>query len=360
MAHPRRLAARRLPGSAPGTLSPVGGVQPRLTLTVYGAAELNIQSLTDPEAAAAVQGRPDGMLWLDVAGLGDAGVVQRVGERFGLHPLALEDVLHVPQRPKVESYAEVLFLVLQRVHDVPGDAGGAAFEQVSLFLGPNFVVTFREQPDDLLEPLYARLRRPGSRIRQSGADYLFYAVIDLVVDHGFPLLERYGERIDRLEDALAGRARPEHLRAIHALRREMLEVRRAVWPLRDVVNALLRDDSDAIDDAVRVYLRDVADHVMQLLDGLETYRELSSGLLDLYVSSVSNQMNEVMKVLTLISTVFIPLTFITGVYGMNFRDIPEVRLPWGYPAVLALMAAVTLFQFLYFRARGWIGSGSRR
>jgi magnesium transporter len=285
-----------------------------------------------------------------------------VGAAFGLHRLWLEDVINVHQRPKVEHHGDVRFVVVRAIEG----EGPAETDQISLFLGPGFVITFQERHGDGWDEVRARIRRGTFRIRQSGPDYLAYALLDATVDGYFPALERLGERIDRLEDDLIERPGSWCLADIHDVRRDLLTVRRAAWPLREAIQHLLREHDPVFQEETRVYLGDCYDHTVQIMDLVENDREIVSGLLDVYLSSMNHRMNEVMKVLTVISTIFIPLTFLAGVYGMNFDpdagpwSMPELRRPWGYAACLAVMAGTALSLVLWFRRRGWIFAGATR
>ena len=304
-------------------------------------------------------------VWLNVDGLGHADTLRRIGERFSLHPLALEDVVNVHQRPKFEAYDDHLFLIVRMpvATEREGDAQAPVLrtEQVALFVGRGFVVTFQEIAGDAFEPVRHRLRHATSALRRRGADYLAYALVDAVVDAYFPLLEAYGERLEALETDVLARPERDHVATIHDLKRDLLTLRRAVWPMRDMLAALRREDTPLIDEHTRVYLRDCEDHAIQLIDMIETYREIASGLVDIHLSSLSNRMNEVMKVLTIIATIFIPLTFVAGIYGMNFDpsvgpwNMPELGWRYGYPTVLALMLVVAFGLLAWFRRMGWIG-----
>ncbi len=358
---PRRRTA---PGSPPGTLvvDPQAPA-PRMQVFCYGAdAFREVPEASLDDVAAPVEGRT---LWLNVDGLGHADTLKRIGERFGLHPLALEDVVNVHQRPKFEAYDDQLFLIV-RVPLAPADAVapgqiGLHTEQVAICLGRAQVVTFQESAGDAFEPVRHRLRTASSALRRRGADYLAYALLDAAIDAYFPLLEAFGERLESLESEVVERPQREHATRIHDLKRDLLTVRRAVWPMRDLLAAMLRDDTPLIDEHTRVYLRDCLDHTIQLIDIIETYREIASGLVDIHLASVSNRMNEVMKVLTIIATIFIPLTFVAGIYGMNFDpgagpwSMPELGWRYGYPAVMALMLTVAVGLVLWFRRLGWIG-----
>ncbi len=354
---PRYARPRRSPpGSPPGLLAvDPAAAPPRLSLMRYGPAGL--AEIADP-APEDLAPRPGEIVWLNVAGLGDAALLQRLAGIFGLHPLAMEDAVSHHQRPKFEDYERHHFIVL-RMPD-PGDARFSA-EQVALCLGEGFVVTFQERPGDVFDPVRARLRNPASALRGHGADRLAHALVDAVIDAYFPVLERLGERIEALEDIVVADPGPDRIAAIHAIRHELMAIRGAIWPTRDLLSAMMRDDSDRIGAQTRVYLRDCQDHAFQLLETLETYREVAAGLVELHLSSQSNRMNEVMQVLTLIATIFIPLTFIAGVYGMNFDPdagrfaMPELRWAWGYPVVMAAMAVIAGLLVLWFRRKGWLG-----
>ncbi|HEX2253398.1 MAG TPA: magnesium/cobalt transporter CorA [Thermoanaerobaculia bacterium] len=353
---PRLTHRRAAPGTAPGTLHPREQrvQQIELRLMCFGRETLEERNLgsVDELPAVAELVRPGfpGAVWLDVVGLHDVELLAAVGRCFGLHPLALEDVANLGQRPKVEPYGEHLFIVLDHLH-----AGDQAFavEQISLFLLPGLVITFQEVPGDPFAPVRERIRRGGNRLRTLGADYLAYALIDSVVDHFFPVLESFGERIETLEEELVDRPEPAVLEHIYRLRRELLMMRRIAWPERDVLSTLYRDELPLIGPETQVFLRDCHDHAVRALEILETYRELAGSMLDVYLSSLSHRMNEVMKVLTIIATIFIPLTFIAGVYGMNFARMPELHWRWGYPASLGMMAVVAAALVYYFRRKGW-------
>lgn len=293
------------------------------------------------------------VLWIDVQGLGDLELLRSLGETFSLHPLALEDVVSIGQRPKADDFDTHIFIITRMPE--PGD--GVTTDQTSMFLGANFVLTFQEHYGDCLGPVRERIRKGKGLMRRSGPDYLAYAILDAIVDGYFPVLEVYGEKLEALEDEVVEYPTRSSLEKIHTAKRDLLTLRRAVWPLRDAVNSLIREESDLITPQTRLYLRDCYDHTVQILDMVETYRELAAGLMDIYISSLSQKLNEVMKVLTIISTIFIPLTFIAGVYGMNFDYMPELRRSWGYPAVMGVMAILALAMVWYFLRKGWIGPG---
>lgn len=355
----RRTRRRRTPpGTPPGTLivDPEAS-HPVIHVLAYGPEEITEQEISDLRC---VRGFLDAwpVTWVNVEGLGDIETISQLGEIFGLHRLALEDVLNVHQRAKVEEYGPYLFIVARMAKR----REQLDTEQLSLFLGKNFVLTFQEGlPGDSLDPVREHIRKARGHIREAGPDYLAYALLDAVIDGYFPLLERYGEHLDTLEDTII--ARPDHdaVARLHQIKRDLLTLRRAIWPQRETINTLLRDQPAFITDETRLHLRDCYDHIVRLIDLVETYRELGSDLMDVYLSSVGNRTNETMRVLTVIATLFIPLTFIAGVYGMNFNperspwNMPELNWYWGYPLSLALMATVAIGQLVFFWRKGWLG-----
>jgi magnesium transporter len=347
------------PGSMPGTLRIEANATPSiLFLTEYNEAHSTRKRVTTPEACAHYLDT-ESISWLDVQGLGSEDVLQRLGKVFNLHPLVLEDVVNVPQRPKVEDYENQLVIIARMI--MPKErAAGFYSEQVSFILGKHYLVTVQEEPEhDCFEPVRQRIRNNKGTIRKQGADYLTYTLLDAIIDGFFPVLEDYGEQIEDLEEEVVANPTRQTLQKIYRVRRELLAIRRAIWPQRDAINALIRDGSDLISDDVQVYLRDCYDHAVQVLDLVETYRELTSGLMDVYLSAVGNRMNEIMKLLTVISSIFIPLTFVAGIYGMNFNtevsrlNMPELNWYWGYPACLAVMGAIAAAMVYFFWRRGW-------
>ncbi|KXB03527.1 magnesium transporter [candidate division MSBL1 archaeon SCGC-AAA261F19] len=291
--------------------------------------------------------------WINVNGLHQPEIIEKIGKHFGLHPLVLEDILNTEQRPKMEDFEDYIFVVLKMLrHDEK--EGETRSEQVSIILGPNFVISFQETVGDIFDPIRERIRNNKGRIRKMGADYLAYALMDSVVDHYFTILEKFGEGVEVLEEELVSEPTTQTLQVIHNLKRELISLRKSVWPLREAVNGLARGESSLVGEATRLFLRDVYDHTIQVIDTIETYRDMVSGMLDIYLSSISNRMNEVMKVLTIIATIFIPLTFLAGIYGMNFQFMPELGYSWSYPLVLLLMLAVGISMAIYFRRKGWL------
>ena len=354
--HRRRLrisdfSGRSLPGSPPGTLivdpdSP----KPVIRVTAYSADRLIDKEIEDVNVIRPLLSEWP-VTWIRVAGLGDLQVITRLGEMFNLHRLALEDVVKVHQRPKVEQYKNYCYIVLRAVRD----SGGFASEQVSIFLGKNFVLSFQERVDQSFDPVLARIREGKGRSRTAGPDHLTYALIDAVVDGYFPVLEEFGEKLESLEEAILSEP-GQFFERIHEMRHGLLSLRRASWPMRETMTILYREPIPLIDEEERVYLRDCYDHMVQIIDLLENYRDVASGLTEMYLSSISNRTNEIMKVLTIFTAVFIPLTLIAGVYGMNFKFMPELEWRWGYPFALGLMVIFAAGLLLFFRARGWLSS----
>jgi len=345
------------PGARPGTLVINSQAQkPEIHVMQYtpeGVEEQDISEVGQLRRFLA----EEAVVWIDVQGLGDEAILRSVGEVFDMHPLALEDVVNVPQRPKIEAYDRHLLCITRMAQLREGPA--IESEQVSVVIGRNYVLTFQERYGDVLDPVRRRIRQGKGAIRTAGADYLAYAILDAVIDGYYPVMEAFGEYLESMEDEIVSDPRTAVLQRIHHLKRELLAIRRAIWPQREAINTLVRDDSPYVTDTVRVYLRDCYDHCVQIMDVVETYRELVGGLMDVYLSSVGNRQNEVMKVLTIMASIFIPLTFLAGIYGMNFENMPELHARWGYPMLLATMAVVGVAMVLYFWRKGWIGSGHR-
>ncbi len=346
-------------GSIPGTLVIEPDATPStIELIDYNATNKTSIKLSMPEECIPYLDT-ESVSWVDVAGLGSEDILQRVGKVFNLHPILIEDVVNVPQRPKVDEYDEQLLIISQMVMPKP-NYSGFWIEQVSLILGKHYLLTVQEEPErDCFDQVRDRIRTDKGNIRKQGADYLTYTLLDAIIDGFFPVLEAYGERIEELEDEVVTNPSKSTLEKIYRLRRELLALRRCIWPQRDAINILIRDGSSLISDEVKIYMRDCYDHTVQVMDMVETYRELTSGLMDVYLSSVSNKMNEIMKLLTVISSIFIPLTFIAGVYGMNFNtstsplNMPELDWYWGYPLCWLLMIGVSGCLVYFFWKRGW-------
>jgi magnesium transporter len=345
---------RSKPGAPPGALPPAA--EPAAEPTRLSYISYNEQAVRECEDASldeccALNGTP-GVTWINVEGLRDTDRLETLGAHFGLHPLVLEDILQGGQRPKLDDLEGYLFVVV-RMLEYDDQQDEITADQVSLALGRDFALSFQETVGDVFDPVRDRIRGGKGRIRRLGPDYLAYALLDAIVDGYFLILEKLGERLESLEDDLVADPSPETLQAVYRLKRELTYLRTSVWPLREVIGALERGDSPLIQPTTRIYLRDVYDHTIQVIETLETYRDMAAGMLDIYLSSVSNRMNEVMKVLTVIATLFIPLTFLAGVYGMNFKYMPELEQPWAYPAVWGVMVAVAIAMLAYFRRKRW-------
>lgn len=363
--------AKGTPGAKPGievhdlaTMPSTRG-QVNVTSIDYSAEKLQSQTITDIDEFVAIH-RPDwtAVRWINVDGLSDLHTIRALAIKYDLHPLAIEDLLHTPQRPKMDSFDTAsehqarVFIIARMLQLVDDRLRG---QQVSIFLGHRTVLTFVEVAGDVWDPIRSRLGIKGSRLRQNDASFLVYSLLDAIVDHCFPILEHYGDRLEDLESLILERPSSELISQVHMLKRELLLLRRAFWPLRDVVNTLHREPHECMSDTTRTFLRDVYDHTVQVIDIIETYREMATALAETYMSSVSTRMNEIMKVLTVIGTVFIPLTFFAGVWGMNFGDsMPETRLavrfyPWIYPVGFwGLCIATGLSLFVLFKRRGWL------
>ena len=349
------------PGSAPGTLSIESDAYPtEIDIFDYTPERINhSQNLTTQEIIPYLD--TESISWIDIQGLGDEKILREIGEIFKLPLLILEDIVNVPQRPKLEYHPDFLLLTTQMVMV---KNKGFWTEQVSFILGKNYLLTIQEEPlRDPFDPVRNRLEKNVGFIRQLEADYLCYALIDSIVDNFFPVLESYGDRLEDLEEEAIEKPNYQTLTKIYQIRRELLAFRRLVWPQREIFNSLIRDGSDHISPTVINYLRDCYDHTIQIIDVLETYRELASGLTDVYLSATGNKMNEIMKVLTVISTIFIPLTFIAGVYGMNFNpekspfNMPELNWYWGYFLCLGAMLLISGIQIYIFWKKGWFRNG---
>lgn len=346
------------PGAAPGSfIPPPDAVPTQIRVICYSPTEIHEEELPEVGKLAELLNRWP-VTWVNVEGLADVRQLETLADLFGIHPLAMEDVVHVHQRPKVEDYGGYLFIVTRMIEA----ADPLQTDQTSLFLGKNFLLTVQERPGDCLDPLRDRIRKHAGRLRHGGPDHLAYAILDATLDAYFPLVENYGDRMEQLDDAIAHSPSPRIVAELHRLRTNLLQVRKTMWAQRDSLNELIRDDSEFISHETRIYLRDCVDHTAQILDVVETYREMCADLRDYYLSQISFKMNQVIKVLTILSTIFLPLGFITGLYGMNFDpelspwNMPELRWFWGYPFSLGLMAATTVGLLIYMKRRGWLDS----
>ncbi len=341
------------PGSEPGTLSIEPDASPsKIVLIDYDGRRAIRQVNVNPDFLTPYLGS-NTVSWMDVQGLGSEVILKQVGDIFHLHPLLLEDVVNVPQRAKVDDYREQLLVLAHMVRPKRNKAGFET-EQVSFILGKGYLLTVQEEElEDCFDPVRKRIRTNQGKIRQAGSDYLLYMLLDVLIDSYFPVLEHYEDRIEELEDAILLNPSENLMEELYGVRRELLALRRLLWPMQNVLNTIIRGDYKLINNEVQIYFRDCYDHVIQLIDILETYRELTASLMELYLNSISNKMNEVMKLLTAVSTIFIPLTFIAGVYGMNFENMPELRQRWGYYGALVLMGTIAASLVYFFWSRGW-------
>jgi len=352
---PRIKKASKKAGLPPGTLVHIGEKKTertRITIIDYDEAQFQEKEAKTIEECFPFKDKPT-VTWINIDGIHEVDIVEKIGKHFGMHPLILEDIVNTGQRPKMEDFDDYIFVVLKMLYYDERESRIKA-EQVSLILGSNFVISFQEQAGDVFNPIRERIRNGKGRIRKMGADYLAYALIDAIVDNYFIILEKIGESIEDMEEELVTNPTPETLQAIHNMKREMIFLRKSVWPLRELVSGLERAESSLIHESTGIYLRDVYDHTIQVIDTIETFRDMISGMLDIYLSSISNKMNEVMKVLTIFAAIFIPLTFVAGVYGMNFEFMPELKVRWGYFAVLSLMIAVGGVMIFYFKRKKWL------
>lgn len=338
----------------PGTLVYTGEKKvngAKITVIDYDEKQFQEKVIKSVEECLPFKDTPT-VTWVNIDGLQDVGLIEKIGREFNIHPLALEDILMVGQRPKYEDFEKYLFVALKMLM-LDEKNSEITSEQVSLIVSSNFVISFQETEGDVFNPIRARLRNAKGRIRKEGADYLAYSLIDTIVDNYFSILEKIGEDVESIEEELVTNPTPKTLQIIHDLKRQTISLRKSVWPLREIINGLERGEIPVIKKTTRIYLRDVYDHTIQVIDTVETLRDMISGMLDIYLSSVSNRMNEVMKVLTIIATIFIPITFISSLYGMNFKYMPELNWHWGYFGALSVMLAVVVVMLSYFKRKRW-------
>jgi magnesium transporter len=359
-----RVRKRSKPGAVAGielselARMPASREPVSVTCIDYGPQQARAESVTDlPSFLAAHRPEWATVRWINIDGLGDMSVIRGFAEKYHLHPLAVEDLLNVTHRPKVEPYTDdgnrqARLFIIARMLDL--SEGHLRSEQISIFLGHNTVLTFQESPGDVWDGIRQRIQTPGSRLRAHDASFLLHSLLDAIVDACFPILEFYGDRLEDVEAGVLASPTPEAIRNIHTLKRELLLLRRAVWPMREVISSLQREPHECMGDATRTYMRDVYDHTVQIIDIVETYREMATGLTETYMSAMSQRLNEVMKVLTIIGTIFIPLTFFAGVYGMNFKHFPEIEWVWGYGFFWAVCVVTAVTMVLWFRRRQWL------
>ena len=342
-------------GLPPGTLVHIGEKKTDkadITVIDYNQKDFREIKCNKVEDCFSYKMKPS-VTWINVDGLNDIKVIERIGEHFDIHSLVLEDILNTNQRPKMEDFEKYIFVVLKMLH-YDDKNNNISVEQVSLILCKNLVISFQETKGDVFDSIRDRIRTNKGRIRRRGSDYLLYSLVDAIIDNYFIILEKTGDRVEDIEEKLIENPNPGLLKEIHGLKRDMIYLRKSVWPLREVINGLLRGESKIIRRETHIYLRDVYDHTIQTIDTIETFRDMISGMLDIYMSSVSNKMNEVMKVLTIFAAIFIPLTFIAGIYGMNFDFMPELHWKWGYLTVWIVLISVALLLLFYFKRKNWL------
>ncbi len=342
-------------GQSPGTLIHVGKQKverPLLSVIDYDQGTFQVYpDLAIDDILAFKESRT--VSWINLSGIHDISVIERFGARFDIHPLALEDILNTHHRPKIEEFDHYSLIILKMLF-FDETTQSIDIEQVSIILGDNYVITFQEREGDVFDGVRERLQRSNGRLRQRGSDYLTYALLDSIVDSYFHILEKVGDRLAILEEELIDNPGKDSLAKVHHYKRELMLLRKSVWPLREVISELHKEESDRITEGTQIYLRDLYDHSVQVLDTVEIFRDSISGLQDLYMSSVSNRMNEIMKVLTIMASIFIPLTFIAGIYGMNFENMPELHWRWGYPAVWLVMGTCLVGMIIYFKRKNWL------
>ncbi|HEX37650.1 MAG TPA: magnesium/cobalt transporter CorA [Candidatus Cloacimonetes bacterium] len=341
-------------GTPPGTLIHIGKQKMEnvhISVIDYNEATIDEREVSSVEECKQFV-ETSTVTWINVDGIHDSVVMEDFRKYFDLHPLLLEDIMNTNQRPKVEDYGSYLYFVLKMIYLENGES--ICYEQVSIILGKNYVITFQERTGDVFDIIRQRLRNAKGRIRKANADYLAYTLVDSIIDHYFIILEKVGDSLEDLEEEVVKNPTTETIQNIHKMKRKMVGLRKSIWPLREIIGFMERSESDLIDPSVDIYLRDLYDHTIQVIDTLESYRDMVSGLLDIYLSSISNKMNEVMKMLTIIATIFIPLTFIAGVYGMNFAFMPELQWKFGYFAVLFVMLIILVGMILYFKRKRWL------
>jgi len=349
----KKISKKR--GLAPGSLVYTGDTEAeetRISLIDYNETNIQEKVVAKIEECFPFKDKPT-VTWINIDGLSDTDLIEKLGKHFNLHPLILEDILNTSQRPKIEDFEEYMFVVVKMTY-YDDRENETKTEQVSFILGQNSVISFQEKVGDVFDPIRERIRKAKGRIRKAGADYLLYSLIDAIVDSYFTILEKIGDKIEDIEEMVVTEPEPETLRTIHELKREMIFLRKSVWPLREVINTLGKAESLLVHKPTSIYLRDIHDHTIQIIDTIETFRDMLSGMHDTYLSSISNKMNEVMKVLTIFASIFIPLTFIAGIYGMNFSYMPELSWHWGYFGVWGIILTVIVIMLIYFKRKKWL------
>jgi len=355
----RKIAAKasKKAGQPPGTLVYTGNNRIediKITTLDYNETQFQERTLHNIEECLKHKDKDkDTVTWINVEGVHDISIVEKIGNYFDIHPMLMEDIVNVHQRSKIENYEEFVFMVIKMI-SLESKTEGIEKEQFSLILGSDFVISFHEKTDDIFNQIRERIRKASGTIRKMGADYLAYTLIDVIVDNYFVVLEKIGEMIDDVESELIENPTPKTLHAIHYLKKEVIQLRNSIWPMREIYSKLDRTESKFIHQATAIYYKDLHEHTIEVIEIIETYRDIIYGMIDIYISSVSNKMNEIMKVLTIISTVFIPLTFIAGVYGMNFINMPEIQWRYGYPVIMVVMLIISLLMLANFKRKKWL------
>jgi magnesium transporter len=340
-------------GLPPGSLIHVGDKKSEeVKVTVIDYNEKNFEEIEvkNVEDCFPFKDKPS-VTWINIDGVSKTEIIEKIGNNYGLHPLVSEDILNTGQRPKLEDYENYIYVVLKMLYQPKNEI---ISEQVSIILGKNYVLSFQETSGDVFQNIRDRIRNGKGRIRKMGADYLAYSLIDSIVDNYYIVLETLGDKLEEIEDNVVNNPIPDTLKTIHSMKRELIFLKKSIWPLREVINNLHRAESTLIEKSTTIFIRDLSDHTIQVVDTIESFREMNSGMLDIYMSSVSNKMNEVMKVLTIFAAIFIPLTFIAGIYGMNFQYMPELGWQWGYFTVIGFMAFVGIVLLFYFKMKKWM------
>ena len=343
-------------GMSPGTLVYIGetkDVDVKIQIIDYTKQDVIESEISDINACLPFI-QKESVTWFNITGIHDTQLIADIGSQFGLHALVLEDIVNSEQRSKMDDYGDYLFVVLKMVYsEKPADA--IVHEHISMVVAPSYVISFQSFTDDVFDPVRKRIHQGRGRIRNKGSDYLAYALIDTIVDNYFNVLGEIGDKVEDLDERVISDPQTDTLHEIQQLKREVLYIRKSTWPLREITSMLLKGESPVIQDDIHIYLKDVHDHTVQALETIEIYRDMLSTVLDIYLSSVSNRMNEVMKVLTIMATIFIPLTFLAGIYGMNFKQMPELEWRWSYPLLLAIMVIILIAMLVWFKKKKWIG-----
>lgn len=342
-------------GLTPGTPVHIGErlmEKPKISIIDYSPEQLEEKTVETIQECIAYKGKPS-ITWINIDGIHQSDIIEQIGQIFDLHPLTLENIMNTDQRPKIEYFTNYIYIALKMIYWDETEQE-TAIEHISLILTNHTVISFQEREGDIFDPIRKRLKNKQGQIRISGADYLIYALLDLIVDQYFVVLEKLGDKTESIEDDLINQPDPANLSIVHHNKRNLIFLRNSVWPLREVISKLEKDESKLIQKSTKLFLRDIYDHTIQIIETVEALRDMLSGLLDIYLSSVSNKMNEVMKVLTIIATFFIPLTFIAGIYGMNFEYMPELSWKWGYPIILSIMFLIGLGMYFFFKKKNWL------